>query len=217
MNSGRRLTAVAATLAALFLVDAGLAVALPVPNFDLVFALAVQSLDWQPLAILMTATNWLADLRQALFAGIVIALLALVSRRSALLLLAGVPASIATQILKLAVQRPRPPANVLHVSYPETSFGFPSGHATFYAWFVPLLVVGLTPWLPKSLRLPIYVVAALVVLIGGLARVWAGAHWPTDVLGGLLLGGSWAAMVIRLLGVPRPSVLTAHPGRAELI
>ena len=94
---------------------------------------------------------------------------------------------------------------MLHVSQPETSFGFPSGHATFYAWFIPLLVVALTPWLPRRSRLPIYVLAGLVVLIGATARVWAGAHWPTDVLGGVLLGAAWAAIAIWLVGVPRPA------------
>lgn len=151
----------------------------------------------------MTATNWLADFRQAVFVGIVIAILAVFNRRSALLLLVGVPASIATHLLKLVIQRPRPPLSVLHVSQPETSFGFPSGHATFYAWFMTLLVVALTPWLPRRLRLPVYVLAGLVVLIGATARVWAGAHWPTDVVGGVLLGGAWAAIAVRLVGVPQ--------------
>jgi undecaprenyl-diphosphatase len=181
----------------------GLVLVVPRPDSDMVRAVAVQSIEWGPLAAVMTSANWLADFRQALFAGVVIAILALFSRRSALVLLAGVPASIATQLLKLLFQRPRPPANVLHVSQPEASFGFPSGHATFYAWFVPLLVVGLHLWLPPRLRPPGYLLAGLIVLVGALARVWAGVHWPTDVLGGLLLGGAWAAIVIRTMGMPR--------------
>ncbi len=143
------MTILAAAFALLFLADVVVVVAFARLPLDLSLAVAIQSIDWMPLTILMMATNWLADFRQAIFAGIVIAILALFNRRSALLVLLGVPASIATQLLKLIFQRPRLPANLLHVSQAEPSFGFPSGHATFYAWFVPLLMVALSRWLPR--------------------------------------------------------------------
>jgi membrane-associated phospholipid phosphatase len=188
----------------LFAADTALVIALPLPHFDLALALWIQEVDWGPAALLMTATNWLADVRQAVFVGIVIAVMAVFNRRSALVLLVGAGANVVTFLLKLVIQRPRPPLNVLHVTQPESSFGFPSGHATFYGWFVPVLLVAVTPWLPLRLRPPVYLLGGLIVLFGATARVWAGAHWPTDVLGGVLLGGAWAAMAIKLVGVPRP-------------
>jgi membrane-associated phospholipid phosphatase len=32
----------------------------------------------------------------------------------------------------------------------------------------------------------------------GIARVYAGAHWPSDALGGYLMGGLWLALTIQI-------------------
>jgi len=188
----------AAALMLLFLGDLALIVAVPLPGFDRSTALRIQAFEWGPLEAVMSATNWLADVRQAIFAAVVIGVLAFFNRRSALVVLLGVPASVATQLLKLVVERPRPPANVLHVLQVEYSYGFPSGHATFFAWLVPLFIFAVHPRIPRLLRIPTYILGALIVAFGAVGRVWAGAHWPTDVVGGVLLGTAWALVVISL-------------------
>ena len=76
---------------------------------------------------------------------------------------------------------------------------FPSGHVlnlTAGLGFVWFLAFRLLPesWFRTTVLwlLPIY----LVLL--GLARISTGQHWPSDVLGGYLIGGVWLWLCVRL-------------------
>jgi undecaprenyl-diphosphatase len=48
------------------------------------------------------------------------------------------------------------------------------------------------------LRPILWIVAAIVIILTCIARVWAGDHWPSDVLGGVLLAIAWSAFVLWL-------------------
>lgn len=89
------------------------------------------------------------------------------------------------QLFKLLVGRPRPRG---------VNMGFPSGHVTAAATFAVLLFYVLSrervsPWV----RLVLGVLGVVLVILVGFARVILNAHWPSDVLGGVLLGGGCAA------------------------
>ncbi|MEV5015544.1 phosphatase PAP2 family protein [Streptomyces sp. NPDC053780] len=95
--------------------------------------------------------------------------------------------SLLQQVLKAAVDRPRPvwpdPVDSAHYA------AFPSGHA-MTATFVCGLLVWLVHYYGASpaLRRAVWAVAAVSVAGVGVTRVWLGVHWATDVAGGWLLG-----------------------------
>src|SRR5690242_7102580 len=73
-------------------------------------------------------------------------------------------------------------------------FSFPSGHATM----APLVFgLGLLIWSsprPRGVRIALLILAGAIALLIAFARVYLGVHWPSDVVGGLLLGTGWAAL-----------------------
>ena len=89
------------------------------------------------------------------------------------------------QASKFLVGRPRPRG---------VNWGFPSGHVTAAATFAVILLYILTRERtgPATRGILTGLAIALVGAVG-FARVILNAHWPTDVLGGVLLGAGCAA------------------------
>ena len=97
--------------------------------------------------------------------------------------LSGAP--LLQNVLKFFVGRPRP--NGL-------SFGFPSGDVTAATAFgLVLIYLASRERLGRGPRLAIAALAACLMLAVGWARIIRYAHWPSDVLGGFLLGTCCAA------------------------
>ncbi|MDR2394730.1 MAG: phosphatase PAP2 family protein [Treponema sp.] len=64
----------------------------------------------------------------------------------------------------------------------EPTYGIPSGHAQMALTFwIPLAL-----WIGKTL---LWIGAILITLVIGFTRLYLGLHFPTDILGGWLLGG----------------------------
>lgn len=108
--------------------------------------------------------------------------------------------SLIVDIAKDVVSRPRP-ADAYAVGDPS-GFSFPSGHsATSVALYATAALIAARA-LSGSARVAITIAGALVVVGVGISRVYLGAHYPTDVLGGWLTGAAVAlacwAVVSRL-------------------
>ena len=95
-------------------------------------------------------------------------------------------------LVKHGVSRVRPATEGLLAS--AQGFSFPSGHAqaATVTYTAVVLVVGWQLARPgPAARRWSAVMVVLVVGAVGLSRIFLGVHWPTDVLGGWLLGSAW--------------------------
>ena len=103
----------------------------------------------------------------------------------------------------MVIDRSRPPVPHLDDAPPTSSF--PSGHtAAALTLYGALALIALSasrrPWL-RGLAVTVAIAAPICV---GLARLYRGMHYPTDVLAGALLGMLWLTITtIVVLRRPR--------------
>jgi membrane-associated phospholipid phosphatase len=112
---------------------------------------------------------------------------------TALLALAGMAVNPA---IKELVQRGRPTdADVVIREHPG-GFGFPSGHVQSATLVYGYAAVSATRLLSRNAAA--IAVAASLAAVAAFDRVYNGAHWPSDVAGGALIGLLLVAAAVRL-------------------
>lgn len=89
-----------------------------------------------------------------------------------------------TTLLGASVDFPRPPGVT-------RGFSFPSMQITMATISFGFFAVLIARELPGRRRIWPYMVSGIVVAIIGFARLYLGAHWLSDVVGGMLLGIFW--------------------------
>jgi len=98
--------------------------------------------------------------------------------------------AVVNVILKSIFERPRP--DLWDWLIHETSMSFPSGHAT--ATMALAMCILILVWRTKW-RLAACITLFLYVVSIGISRLYLGVHYPTDILGGWLLGIAWVTFV----------------------
>ncbi len=96
-------------------------------------------------------------------------------------------------LLKYLFHRARPHV-ILRLMRGGGWYSFPSGHATLTPLVFGLgALIWAAPW-PRTTRLALVGAAVLLSLLVAFSRMYLGMHWPSDVIGGLLVGTGWAAL-----------------------
>lgn len=115
---------------------------------------------------------------------------------AAIAIIAG---KIFVPVLKYGIQRPRP----IELYGGAELFSFPSGHATMAMLIFGLLAVLVSHSMGRWGRAVVYATCGIAVIAIAYSRVYLGAHWFSDVAGGLLFGAVMtAAFAVAIEAIP---------------
>ncbi|MGD9670032.1 MAG: phosphatase PAP2 family protein [Hyphomicrobiaceae bacterium] len=148
------------------------------------------------------------------------AVLAMMHRRGpAILLTVTILATfLLNAVLKSLFDRARP--DFLAPSIDVETSSFPSSHAMLSAvLYLLLAAIAAREIADRRLATALIVAAALLAFVVGATRVYLGAHWPSDVLAGWLLGAAVALaswQLARSPTSPEPERRAAPPQKDDL-
>jgi membrane protein DedA with SNARE-associated domain/membrane-associated phospholipid phosphatase len=107
-------------------------------------------------------------------------------------LVAVAGASALNTAIKVALHRARPD-ELLYSGW--SAFSFPSGHSTVNVVLYGFLAFLIAREIRPAWRLPVALGAATLIFLVAFSRLYLGAHWLSDVLGGLAFGSAWLALL----------------------
>jgi membrane-associated phospholipid phosphatase len=97
------------------------------------------------------------------------------------------------ETIKILTDRARPSlalGEIRVIGWQEPGDSFPSGHTSQIFFLMTLFVQSFQPGI--LLTVALYALAALV----GFTRIYLGAHYPRDVIAGIVLGSVWGLLAI---------------------
>lgn len=149
------------------------------------------------------------------------------------LAISGLGAEVGNIVVNAIVARPRPAGDVSHTLANLGAHSFPSGHTADcvglygFVFFLAALANSVQPahsrWRPWLIAAQ--VVSVIFILNVGVSRVIEGQHWPSDVVGGYLLGSLFLVIGISLYhvlaqreaGIAKHGALALATSRIEML
>ena len=187
----------------------------PIPPLDVTVERDIQSTNWGPLALAFPAFSWIGDAKGAVLDAIIFVAVLIWNRRAWLVAIAGYMTGAWYVLLSHLIIRARPTTPlVLQVTEAPSASSFPSGHTIFIVTVTSVLMICLGHRFLPRWAIPIgWAMMALIVFDGAISRIYTGAHWPTDVLAGLLIATAWLSLVLSIRWMSDRAFAPKHADR----
>ncbi|WP_276348866.1 phosphatase PAP2 family protein [Daejeonella sp. JGW-45] len=152
------------------------------------------------LDIIMKAISWFGQtwISIAMVVSTSATLLLLRFKREAFYCLLTLLMGLITYGIKISVNRIRPTENLVRVIEKAKYQSFPSGHVGFYIAFFGLMAffVYYGKWFTRTFRIMAIGICLSLIFSIPFSRIYLGAHWFTDVLGGFMTGSIYLSILV---------------------
>ncbi len=173
----------------------------PLSNFDLHTTQELQEQRaWDPTLLMELISVFGSGAGASLSIVIASSLFFLTKRRrEAYFTLAVIIPDLFNMLIKILIHRPRPTLEDARILLKFSQTGFPSGHVVHYVVFFGFLlsVMILDKSIPSLWRIVIGILSIFLIFMVSISRVYLGAHWATDVIGGYLFGFLYLGIFLR--------------------
>jgi membrane-associated phospholipid phosphatase len=120
-------------------------------------------------------------------------------RRESAFTLSVILPDLCNILIKTLIDRPRPTLEHARILTTFTETGFPSGHVVHYVSLFGFLLAVMIK--DKSIsswwRILIGILSTFLIVTISISRIYLGAHWATDVIGGYLFGILYLGIILR--------------------
>jgi len=164
----------------------------PILPFDIRASLFVQQYQADWLDKLMLAISFFGELPWSLLSVLVVAAIFYWQKfkREGLFMASILLSGLIILGIKNMINRPRPTTFYVRLVEVNRFQSYPSGHVLSYVLFFGFLIILMDrlDTIPKTTRNIVTYVSAFLMISIAPSRIYLGAHWFTDTLGGFLLG-----------------------------
>ena len=173
----------------------------PISSFDLLMTEEIQEQRAWDLTLPMKFISFFGDSVGAPLSIIIASLFFFLTyrRREAWFTLAVIIPDLFNMLVKLLIHRPRPTLEDAKILLKFTQSSFPSGHVVHYVVFFGFLltVMSVNKKITLFWRIFIGIFSTFLILTISISRVYLGAHWATDVIGGYLFGFIYLGIILK--------------------
>ena len=175
-----------------FIILSFLVVQHPVPNLDVQISLFIQKIQSPVLDQIMLGISFFGELPWSLIMVLMVAGIFFIFkfRREAYFITSILSSALVILGVKNIINRPRPTEFYVRLVEINRFQSFPSGHVMSYILFFGFIIILMKnlKTIPNTIRQTITYISLFLLILIPFSRIYLGAHWLSDTIGGVILG-----------------------------